>query len=125
MSYRLVVEKGRSKGKAIRLKPNGTSVVGRESGNQLVISDPQTSRKHFQLLGKLGEFVLTDLTSSNGTFVNGEKVNGNHTLAPGDKIAVGDTLVYFLEETQDEDAKHRKDEGERSSAGLPTDVLAD
>jgi serine/threonine protein kinase len=109
MSYRLVIEKGRSKGKALRLKPSGTVVIGRESNNQLVVSDPQISRRHFELVGKLGEFVLKDLKSSNGTFVNGERTR-NHTLKPGDKIALGDTLVYFLEETQEEDAKNRRGE---------------
>jgi hypothetical protein len=112
VSYQLVVEKGRSKGKALRLKPNGSAVIGREGSNALVISDPQTSRKHFQIAAKLGEFVLEDLGSSNGTFVNGERVEEKRTLQPGDKIAVGETLVYFLKETGG-GAENRK--GELSS----------
>ena len=95
MSYRLVIEKGRSKGKALRLKPSGTVVIGRESNNQLVVSDPQISRRHFELVGKLGEFVLKDLKSSNGTFVNGsrQRMTTPHRLINGDRLLIGRYVI--------------------------------
>jgi len=54
-SFRLVVEKGQSKGAFLRLKQNGLYVAGRESGNALTLKDRQASRKHFQVEAKLGE----------------------------------------------------------------------
>ncbi|RMG12339.1 MAG: FHA domain-containing protein [Planctomycetota bacterium] len=108
--FALVVERGRSKGKSLRLKPNGAVVVGREGSNHLVVSDPQASRKHFRVEGTLGEFVLEDLGSSNGTFVNGQRVAGRVTLREGDKIALGETLVYFLQEAQGPEGAPRRGE---------------
>jgi len=104
--YRLLVEKGRSKGLALRLRPNGDVTVGREESNQLTLSDAQASRKHFRVLSRLGEYTLTDLDSSNGTYVNGERIT-SRVLRPGDKIHVGDSWVFFLEE---------EGEGERKGA---------
>ena len=104
--YRLVVEKGRSKGLALRLRPNGDVTVGREESNQLTLSDAQASRKHFRVLSRLGEYTLSDLDSSNGTYVNGKRIT-SHVLCPGDKIHVGDSWVFFLEE---------EGEGERKGA---------
>ncbi|MCA8920316.1 MAG: protein kinase [Planctomycetes bacterium] len=95
--FRLLVEKGRSKGRSLRLKPNGDVTVGREESNALTLSDAQASRKHFRVLSRLGEYTLSDLGSSNGTVVNGQRVT-SHVLQPGDKIHVGDTWIFFLEE---------------------------
>lgn len=105
-AFRLVVERGRSKGRYFRLKPNQSATLGRESKNDLEIKDPQASRAHCRIEGKLGEFVLTDLESSNGTFVNGDR-QARVTLSVGDRISVGESLVCFLPET-DEDRSARR-----------------
>jgi len=108
LSFRLVVEKGRSKGKALRLEPNGQVTVGRDQSCGLVVSDPQASRKHFRIEAELGEFTLVDLDSSNGTWVNGERVE-RRVLAAGDKVQFGETLVYFLTEANGEGAERKGD----------------
>jgi protein kinase-like protein/FHA domain-containing protein len=105
-AFRLVVERGRSKGRYFRLKPNQSATLGREAKNDLAIQDPQASRAHCRIEGKLGEFVLTDLDSSNGTFVNGERQE-RVTLSAGDRISLGESLVCFLPET-DEDRSARR-----------------
>ena len=105
-AFRLVVERGRSKGRFYRLKPSQSATLGREAKNDLEIRDPQASRAHCRIEGKLGEFVLTDLGSSNGTFVNGER-QAQVKLSAGDRIAVGESLVCFLPET-DEDRSARR-----------------
>lgn len=115
-AYRLVVEKGPSKGQAIRVKKNASVVVGREASNGLRLADPQASRKHFRVEAKLDEYVLQDLGSSNGTFVNGARVT-SCKLAPGDKIAVGESLVYFLEERPEEAGARQGDLTGREVAG--------
>jgi serine/threonine protein kinase len=115
---RLVVEKGKSKGKALRLKPSGLVTVGRDASTTLRIADVQASRKHFKIEAKLGEYVLEDLDSSNGTWVNGQRVT-RHVLAPGDKVLAGETLVYFLEEvTSQEEASPADRRGELTGQEL-------
>lgn len=105
-AFRLVVERGRSKGRYYRLKPSQSATLGREAKNDFAIQDPQASRAHCRIEGKLGEFVLTDLDSSNGTFVNGERQT-QVKLSAGDRIALGESLVCFLPET-DEDRSARR-----------------
>jgi hypothetical protein len=105
-TFRLVVEKGQSKGEFLRLKANGDIVAGREAGNALSLRDPQASRKHFRIEARLGEYKLQDLGSSNGTFVNGARVE-SAILSPGDRVAVGDTLIFFLRETDEGSSERR------------------
>jgi serine/threonine protein kinase len=100
---RLVVEKGKDKGKTLLLKEaGGTFLVGRDLKTSLRLRDLQASRKHFQIKTTNGEVLLEDLDSSNGTYVNGERVQAT-ALKPNDKIQVGETLIFYLEEeSQDE-----------------------
>jgi len=68
--------------------------IGRKLDNQLAIDDPRISRQHAQLRAVKGHFVIFDLDSSGGTFVNGDKVN-KAVLRPGDVISLaGVPLVY-------------------------------
>jgi hypothetical protein len=68
--------------------------IGRRPDNQLVIDDPRISRLHAQLRLVRGHFVLFDLGSTGGSFVNGRRIN-QHVLHPGDVISLaGLPLVY-------------------------------
>ncbi len=68
--------------------------IGRRLENQLVIDDPRVSRAHAQLRAIKGRFVVFDLNSTGGTFVNGQRTNQT-VLYPGDVISLaGVTLVY-------------------------------
>ncbi len=68
--------------------------IGRKSGNDLVIQGPGVSRLHAQIRFEYEEFVLYDLNSSNGTFINQRKVRSG-VLFSGALINLGDiTLVY-------------------------------
>ena len=58
-------------------------------------SDNNCSRKHFQIRKWAGNYVVEDLESHNGTFVNGAKVVKQHPLADGDLITAGDTTILF------------------------------
>jgi ABC-type multidrug transport system ATPase subunit/pSer/pThr/pTyr-binding forkhead associated (FHA) protein len=81
-------------------------IIGRDPGVDLTISSPAVSRRHAKLTREDDGFVLEDLGSSNGTFVNDQKLSGRHRLRPGDQIRLGQTvtLVYegprVLEESQ-------------------------
>lgn len=68
--------------------------IGRKLDNHLVIDDPRVSRKHSQLRAIKGRFVLFDVGSSGGTFVNGERIT-RAILHPGDVISLaGVPMVY-------------------------------
>ncbi len=68
--------------------------IGRMPDNDLVFDDLRVSRKHAQLRKIRGQFVLFDLGSTQGTFVNGEAVN-QRALSPGDIISLGGVSLMF------------------------------
>jgi hypothetical protein len=68
--------------------------IGRKLDNHLVIDDPRVSRTHGQLRAVKGRYMLFDLKSSGGTYVNGERIN-QIVLHPGDVISLaGVPIVY-------------------------------
>ena len=69
----------------VQLPAHGTLVVGRSGGCDLRLADADTSRRHAKIVCEDERIVLHDLASTNGTFVNGQKVE-EHTLEPGDRI---------------------------------------
>jgi hypothetical protein len=72
----------------------GVINIGRRPDNQLVIDDPRISRLHAQLRLVRGRYVLFDLDSTGGLFVNGVRLR-QHVLRPGDVISLaGVPLVY-------------------------------
>jgi DNA-binding SARP family transcriptional activator len=68
--------------------------IGRHRENTLAIADANISRRHAVIQLVDGDFVLTDLGSTNGTFVNGVAV-AEHRLVSGDDIRLGDTVLRF------------------------------
>jgi class 3 adenylate cyclase len=66
--------------------------VGRDCPG-LLLADPQTSRRHLRLSVEDGSVVVTDLGSSNGTFVDGRVLGGPHRLLPGQLVRLGDTTI--------------------------------
>ena len=72
----------------------GVTVIGRSSGCDIVVDDPNVSRRHAEIR-RLGEgYSLVDLGSTNGTEVNGQRV-GETSLMNGDVIGVGTTRLTF------------------------------
>jgi pSer/pThr/pTyr-binding forkhead associated (FHA) protein len=80
----------------VKVFPLKLSVVniGRRLDNQLVIDDPRVSRNHSQLRAINGRFVLFDLNSTGGTFVNGQRANQT-VLYPGDVISLAGVALIF------------------------------
>jgi hypothetical protein len=85
---RLFVLSGPDVGSALAFE--GTVVLGREKGVDLVLHAPSVSRKHARLENRAGRWFVVDLGSSNGTQVNGAKV-ARQRLGAGDVIAIGGT----------------------------------
>lgn len=79
-------------------------VVGRDEGVDIVISTPAVSRRHARFMVDGGNYVIEDLGSSNGTFVNGDRLIGRRTLNHRDEIRFGQaiTLLYTTPAEVDE-----------------------
>jgi predicted component of type VI protein secretion system len=71
--------------------------IGRDSSNQVAINDAEISRKHARLTFQGGKFVLEDLGSTNGTFVNGQRLAGPVVLKPGDVVSLGEQIVLMYD----------------------------
>lgn len=65
-------------------------LIGRSSDCQLLLDSPSVSQAHAKILRQSGELCITDLGSTNGTFVNDEPVHQDQTLADGDRVRFAD-----------------------------------
>jgi len=92
----LVVQSGSEPGRIYEVAGRKV-VVGRQSGNDVVVPDEQVSRKHAEIEERSGVLVVTDLNSSNGTFVNGTRISSPQTLRAGDTVQVGTTVLRVVE----------------------------
>lgn len=96
----LVVIQGREIGREYRLR-RSESILGRDESATLRVPDERVSRRHASLelawdpAEKVRRVFLTDLGSTNRTYVNGEAV-GRRELKEGDKVRVGDTVLKFV-----------------------------
>jgi pSer/pThr/pTyr-binding forkhead associated (FHA) protein len=68
--------------------------IGRRLDNQLIIDDPRVSRNHAQLRAIKGRYVVFDLNSTGGTFVNGQRASQS-VLYPGDVISLAGVALIF------------------------------
>lgn len=91
----LRVEEGLDRGRVFTLSAGGVYVIGRE-GADIVVRDDKASRKHAEL-GLYGPeaYVLRDLASTNGTWVNGRRIGEKIKLGHWDLLRIGDTQLRF------------------------------
>jgi pSer/pThr/pTyr-binding forkhead associated (FHA) protein len=78
---------------------NGSAwIIGQDSQNAIHIDHPKLSRKHFEILRKEGRFLIRDLESANGTFLNGKGLEQNQwmQLHSGDEISIFDLKLRFV-----------------------------
>ena len=93
----LRIEEGAGQGQTTNLSEGGVYLIGRENAD-LALEDEKVSRKHAEIgLYGPGAYVLRDLASTNGTFVNGRRVSEKVKLKHWDLIRVGDTLIRFAQ----------------------------
>lgn len=94
-AYRMVVRRGPTPGLILELSKSDMT-IGRDLSNDFVINDVEVSRKHLRLLLVGDQYRVEDLGSTNGTFVNGQRLAGPHNLMPGELLSLGEhvTLVY-------------------------------
>src|SRR5438309_619302 len=89
-----LVKSGTLKGQRLQVR-TPVANVGRADYNDLVIADGSVSTSHAKLQRREGVWVLVDLDSTNGTFVDGERVHGESPLAPGAAVRFGDVQLVF------------------------------
>ena len=98
----LHILQGPDRGKKFELPVDEPQLIGRSS-ESLALTDGTVSRRHAELTPDDGRWYLRDLDSSNGTFINGERISGDPVeLSPGDQIRCGSTLVLFAIAPDDE-----------------------
>lgn len=71
----------------------GESTVGRAGGCQVRVDDTFASQLHARVYAAQGGYVVEDLGSTNGTFVNGERITAPRVLQRGDRLQVGNTVL--------------------------------
>ena len=81
----------------LRLERSHAVCIGRQPTCELPIRRDDVSRRHAELRFEDGAWRLHDLRSTNGTFVNGERVDTARPLAPGDRIEIGSSAITFCE----------------------------
>jgi pSer/pThr/pTyr-binding forkhead associated (FHA) protein len=87
----LVVTQGSANLPALALQP-GKLFIGRSATNALALNDQQASRQHARLDFVNGSWVITDLNSSNGVYLNGLRIT-RHPIYVGDTIQIGNTRL--------------------------------
>jgi phosphoserine phosphatase RsbU/P len=92
-------------------------IIGRSSDSTLSLADRYLSRHHSRLLRRPDGWVVEDLGSRNGTLVNGRRISGPTTLAPGDVIQVSATVLTLQ---RLEDTRSRRTVGDRDSDSTAT-----
>lgn len=84
---------GTAVGKTFYLKAS-PMIIGRHESCDIILNDHSVSRHQAKIECRQGEYILTDLASTNGTFVNGKRVT-THPLKDGDTIKAGTSLLFF------------------------------
>jgi pSer/pThr/pTyr-binding forkhead associated (FHA) protein len=86
---------GKYQGGEFPLPPNKELVIGRSSDLDMVLVEDMVSRKHAKITTHDGDVVIMDLGSTNGTFVNGERIKKSR-LKEGDRILIGTSIVKLI-----------------------------
>ena len=91
---KFVIRSGPRKGERLLVKVPIVN-IGRADYNDLVLADESVSSQHAKLTRREGIWILTDLGSTNGTLVDGERIEGDTPLAPGCFVRFGDVQLVF------------------------------
>lgn len=101
--FRMIVRTGPNPGTVFELTKE-VSLIGRDVTNDVVVGDAEVSRQHSRITRTPGGYVLEDLGSTNGTFVNGERLVAPRVMNPGDLVALGETVSLTFDATSPEAA---------------------
>jgi len=93
------------------LSEGATASIGRQENNDICIPEQHVSRQHALVTFRDGIFMITDLGSANGTFVNGKQLDQPFPLASGDNIRLYVPELQFSAVVSDEDARYAQEHG--------------
>lgn len=113
--FQFVMRSGPNAGKVYPLEVPEI-IVGRDASNGVAINDAEVSRKHAKLSLHGSAYVIQDLGSTNGTFINGQRIASSQVLNPGDTVSFGENIVAMYE------AAHDPNETLISSAQAPKTI---
>ena len=97
-SVQLVMRAGPNPGKTFSIEKS-EMFIGRDIANDVLINDAEVSRRHARISIQAGNYVIEDLGSTNGTFVNGQKLAGPRVLRVGDTVMFGENVSLTFEMT--------------------------
>jgi len=84
--------------------------IGRDTDNDIVVSDSKVSRHHLQIISDDGSFRIVDFNTTNGTFVNDKKISGETAIYSHDIVRIGNTVLpwqtYFRTNVPEEKPKN-------------------
>lgn len=124
--YALRFISGKYQGGEFPLRMDREIIIGRSSDLDMVLVEDMVSRRHAKITTTNGEISIQDLGSTNGTFVNGEKIS-RARLAEGDRILVGTSIIKLVgvdpaqaHHHSEAEARQRLQQGARqSTSGRP------
>ena len=116
----LTVIRGTDEGESTTV--HGSATIGRDEGNDLVVLDPEASRRHAKVTVQDGNAWIDDLDSLNGTYVNGQRVLDHQRLVGGDQIQVGLSMLRLTLPVAERPTVIRERPGERPTVVAPTIV---
>jgi pSer/pThr/pTyr-binding forkhead associated (FHA) protein len=94
--FQFVMRSGPTPGATFALEGDQLT-IGRDSSSGVAINDAEISRKHARLTFQGGKYVIEDLGSTNGTFVNGQRLVSAVVLKSGDVVSFGEQIVLMYE----------------------------
>jgi diguanylate cyclase (GGDEF)-like protein len=102
----LIYPPGQDLGRKYKLDANVVN-LGRDASNQIVVNSDSVSRRHARLTIESGQRMITDLQSTNGTYINNMPVL-SHFLKNGDQLKIGETIFKYLVGSDVESAYHEE-----------------
>jgi hypothetical protein len=73
------------------------ALLGRGTSAEIRLEDPFASSRHARIVRQGDVLVIEDLDSTNGTYLNGDRLDGPQPLHPGDRIRIGDNEFCYLQ----------------------------
>src|SRR5437879_8522484 len=95
MRAHLKIEKGEGRPNVCNLDPERTAILGRSLESTIVLHDEHVSRRHAEIALENDRWLIRDIDTSNGTRVNGERIQEATALEDGQEIGIGGVVLRF------------------------------